>query len=227
VAPEPAEDRELSRGGRKHEVILAAARDLFLQNGYLGVSMDEVVAKARVSKQTLYKHFGDKSSLFLEVLLGDMAAADAQVAALAEVVPDSDNLQEDLTAFARAYIVSVMRPHLMRIRRVVIAEAERFPDLAEAWYRNGPERAYATFTQWFTRLHERGLLRTPDPGLAAQHFNWLVLSIPLNEAMSRPIADSPADPRDLHRYADEGVRVFLAAYRTSAPGHLPREGETA
>lgn len=65
---------------------------------------------------------------------------------------------------------------------------------------------------WFTTLHARGLLRTPDSMLAAQHFNWLVLSIPLNAAMSAPILDTPPDPGVLHRYADEGVRVFLAAY---------------
>jgi len=40
----------------------------------------------------------------------------------------------------------------------------------------------------------------------------LVLSIPLNAAMAAPILDTAPDPGVLHRYADEGVRVFLAAY---------------
>ncbi len=192
--------------------ILDAARDVFLHNGYVGASTDEIVAAAHVSKQTLYRHFGDKSSLFMEVLLHDMAAADAQVVALADAIPESDNLRQDLTAFARAYIVSVMRPHLMRIRRVVIGEAERFPELAQAWYANGPEAAYAMFAGWFARLHDRGAMTVPDPRLAAQQFNWLVLSIPINEAMSGPISDVPFPEQVLHRYADEGVRVFLAAY---------------
>ncbi len=53
-----------------------------------------------------------------------------------------------------------------------------------------------------------------DPLLAAQHFNWLILSVPLNKAMFH---GSGADftPGELERYADEGVRVFLAAYGTS------------
>ena len=50
-----------------------------------------------------------------------------------------------------------------------------------------------------------------DPLLAAQHFNWLVLSIPLNHAMFHPI-DTQLTPRQLRRYADDAVRVFLAAY---------------
>lgn len=71
-------------------------------------------------------------------------------------------------------------------------------------------------------MARRGLLRLDDPLLAAQHFNWLVLSIPLNAAMFRP-ADPPAPAEDLQRYADEAVRIFLAAYsddpdRTSSAG---------
>lgn len=46
--------------------------------------------------------------------------------------------------------------------------------------------------------------------LAAQTFNWLVLSTPLNEAMA--LGPSGPAAADLDRYADEAVRVFLAAY---------------
>jgi TetR/AcrR family transcriptional repressor of mexJK operon len=41
-------------------------------------------------------------------------------------------------------------------------------------------------------------------------FNWMVLSIPLNRAMFSPAPDF--DGTELERYADEAVRVFLAAY---------------
>lgn len=98
------------------------------------------------------------------------------------------------------------------MRRVVIGEADRFPELAHAWYASGPEAAYTRFARWFRALDQRGLLRVDDPLLAAQHFNWLILSIPLNKAMSCPLAAPLFDQRELERYADEGVRVFLAAY---------------
>jgi AcrR family transcriptional regulator len=201
-----------SRSAQKRRAILDAARELFLQHGYLGTSMDDVAAVARVSKQTVYKHFGDKRTMFIELLTGDMSGADAKVAALAEAVPDSQNLEADLRAFARAYLAAVLRPHLMRLRRLVIGEAERFPELAAAWYTAGPAHAYRLFAQWFEVLDRRGLLHAPDPALAAENFNWLILSVPLNEAMARPIDDAPVSEAYLHRYADEGVRVFMAAY---------------
>lgn len=213
------EEPEPSRSARKRVAILNAARDLFLQHGYLGTSMDDVAAEAKVSKQTVYKHFGDKRRMFLELLTGDMDGADATVALLARAVPDSEDLETDLRAFARAYLSAVLRPHLMRLRRLVIGEAERFPELAAAWYANGPARAYAMFADWFEVLSQRGLLRVEDPFLAAEYFNWLILSVPLNEAMARPIDDSAASEQYVHRYADEGVRVFLAAY--GAPADPP------
>lgn len=207
-----ADSVELDRSARKRAAILGAARELFLRQGYLGTSMDEVAAAAKVSKQTVYKNFGDKRRLFVELLTGDMDRADATVAALAQAIPDTQNLPADLRAFARAYLSAVTQPHLIRLRRVVIGEAERFPELAAAWYAHGPAQAYAMFTRWFRTLDERGLLRIDDPVLAAQNFNWLILSVPLNQAMAHPIEDVRATETELHRYADEGVRVFLAAY---------------
>lgn len=200
------------RSAGKRSAILDAARELFLQHGYVGTSMDDVAARARVSKQTVYKHFGDKRRMFVDLLTGDMGGADAAVAALAEVIPTSDDLATDLRVYARAYLVSVMAPHLMRLRRVVIGEAERFPEIAQAWYDSGPARAYSLFAGWFAALDRRGLLRVDDPLLAAQQFNWLILSVPLNEAMAGPASKAALAEADLHRYADEGVRVFLAAY---------------
>ena len=47
--------------------------------------------------------------------------------------------------------------------------------------------------------------------LAAAQFNWLIMSAPLNQAMLLG-DDDPPDPAELDRYADDGVRTFLAAY---------------
>jgi AcrR family transcriptional regulator len=195
----------------KHEAILEAARGVFLERGYAGASMDEVAAIAAVSKQTIYKHFGDKERLFTEVVTGDVDDAEQHTQDLVDALATSEDLRADLTAFARAHVVDVLAPHLVRLRRVVIAEADRFPALARHWYEAGPAKGHATLAERFGALAERGLLRMDDPVLAAQHFNWLVLSIPLNEAM---FLDRRPTEAELHRYADEGVRVFLAAYGT-------------
>ncbi|WP_375546510.1 TetR/AcrR family transcriptional regulator C-terminal domain-containing protein [Actinophytocola gossypii] len=103
----------------------------------------------------------------------------------------TDDLEHDLRQFARRHIDEVTQPHLIQLRRIIIAEADRFPNLAKTWFTNGPERAHATLATQFQELERRGLLTVPDPVLAAQYFNWLVLSIPLNKAMFHPDHKSP------------------------------------
>jgi TetR/AcrR family transcriptional regulator, mexJK operon transcriptional repressor len=203
------ETAELGRSARKRQAILEAARALFLRNGYAGTSMDDVAARAAVSKQTVYKHFLDKEHLFTAIITGDIADTEGLTRSLGDALPETQDLERDLREFARRHVVEVMAPHLVRMRRILIGEADRFPELAAAWYARGPERARATFAGWFTRLAERGLLHVPDPLLAAEHFNWLILSIPMNRAMFSGV-EEPAER--LEYYADEAVRVFLAAY---------------
>ncbi len=191
-----------------------AAQAVFLRKGYDGATMDEVAALAAVSKQTVYKHFADKRRLFTAIITGEISATETLTHRTVAALSDSDDLGKDLRQFAREHISDVTQPHLIALRRIVIAEAEQFPELARAWYASGPERAHATLADQFRVLARRGLLRVDDPLLAAQHFNWLILAIPLNEAMFLG-DDSGFTPEKLERYADEGVRVFLAAYATS------------
>ncbi len=101
----------------------------------------------------------------------------------------------------------------------MIGEAARFPELGRTFYEQGPGRTIAALRVAFERLAERGVLRLDDALLAAAHFNWLIMSIPLNQAMFWG-DDEPSTPAELDRYVDAGVRVFLAAYGKE-PGVKP------
>jgi len=118
------------RSDRKRRVILEAATDLFLRNGYLGTSMDEVASVAGVSKQTVYKHFSDKEGLFQELVLATIDQVGEPFYEALPSLEDTDDVEEDLRALARGLIRIVMRPRLLQLRRLVIAEAGRFPELS-------------------------------------------------------------------------------------------------
>jgi TetR/AcrR family transcriptional regulator, mexJK operon transcriptional repressor len=201
----------VGRSARKRQAVLHSARQLFLEKGYAGTSMDEVAALAEVSKVTIYKHFSDKHSLFVAVVTEAIDDAKAGSQTLVDQLGSSTDVERDLRDFARRHVALVTQPHLIQMRRMIIAEAHRFPGLAKAWHRIGPERAHATLASQIDRLVARGLLDAPDPLLAAQLLNYLILSVPLNEAMFTG-RDKPYTRRYLNRYADEAVRVFLAAY---------------
>jgi AcrR family transcriptional regulator len=203
----------VGRSAQKRRAILSAAREVFLKHGYLGASMDEVAALAEVSKVTVYKHFSDKHSLFVAVVTAAIEEAEATSRSLVDNLGKSMDVEQDLRTFARRHVTVVTQPHLIQMRRVVIAESTRFPELARTWHHTGPERGHTRLAEQIEQLAQRGLLQVRDPLLAAQHLNYLILSIPLNEAMFAG-PDRPYSRRQLHRYADEAVRVFMAAYRT-------------
>ena len=181
----------------------------FLRNGYLGTTMDEIAAVAAVSKQTVYKHFEIKQRLFFEIVI--TAVDEVSDPNYAEVLglKDTGDLAADLTDLARRQLARVMQPRLLQLRRLVIAEAGRFPDWAKSStsaVRDGRSR------RWLPRSRARGArsAATGRPVAGGAHFNWLIMSIPLNEAML--LGRDSAAPAALDRYAHAGVKVFLDAY---------------
>ena len=81
------------RAEGKRQVILDAATMVFSEKGFVGANLDEVVAAASVSKQTLYKHFTDKVGLFREIVLEIGNQVDGQLLDLPE--PDAIEDVED------------------------------------------------------------------------------------------------------------------------------------
>lgn len=202
----------MSRRASKTDAILDAARSLFLSNGYVGTSMDAVATVSAVSKQTVYNNFGDKRSLFEELLTRDMSRADVDVERLIARGVGRESLEEDLVEIATLYLRGVLQPDLLRLRRLVIGEAERFPELAASWYKNGPEQAYDMFSGLFRELTVRGDLRVDEPRVAAEQFNWLVLAVPLNRAMAYVDEKMPPADAELEALARSAVNMFLAVY---------------
>ena len=195
----------------KRRAILDAATTVFLRKGYLGTSMDEIAALAAVSKQTVYKHFADKERLFAEIVTSTVDEAGDRVYDEVLNLVDSGDVEADLRDLARRQLAAVMQPRLLALRRLVIGEAGRFPDLGRTFYERGPGRTIAAVAEAFERLAARGALHLDDPLLAAQHFNWLIMSFPINRAMLLGDEGLPA-AGELDEYADAGVRAFLAAY---------------
>jgi TetR/AcrR family transcriptional regulator, mexJK operon transcriptional repressor len=202
------------RSARKHRAILEAATTVFLNNGYPGTSMDEIAALARVSKQTVYKHFADKERLFVEIVINTVNEISDPVYEEVLNLADTGDIEADLRDLARRLLKGVMQPRLLQLRRLVIGEASRFPALGQTFYERGPGRTIAALAASFERLGARGVLRLEDPELAAIHFNWLIMSAPLNQAMLLG-SDEPLAPANLKRHANSAVRVFLAAYRNN------------
>ena len=218
----PAPRRSSTRNGRregarrsphKRRAILDAATDVFLGCGYLGTSMDEVAARSAVSKQTVYQHFAKKEALFVEIVTSMTDEAGDEVLNAVPVLAGGRDVEAYLRNYALQQLTVVLTPRLMQLRRLVIGEVGRFPELARVLNERGPQRAITALAAIFEALADRGLLAIDDPLLAASQFNWLVMAAPLNQAMLLGDSAIPKPPA-LRRHASDSVRVFLAAYGT-------------
>jgi TetR/AcrR family transcriptional repressor of mexJK operon len=201
----------LGRAKQKRHAVLQSAEELFLNRGFNGTSMDEVAVHAGVSKQTVYNQFANKASLFVEVVQWMTAQGAKRVQTDMHEPETLAQVAKELSAHAERLLTIVMTPKLLRLRRLVIAEADRFPELGRALYDGGPGRAIAGLAVNLQRWADRGLLSIGDAKVAATQFNWLVMGEPINQAMFR--ADYVMSKAGRVRHIEPAVRVFIAAYQ--------------
>ncbi|MDQ1292817.1 MAG: hypothetical protein QG608_697 [Actinomycetota bacterium] len=205
--------RPARRGGalqRSDGRILAAARELFLADGYAGVNLDRVAAAAGVSRQTVYNRFGSKEAVLratLERHWARLGTGELGAVAAADVADPRPFLRR----LAMALIDFVEGTDQIAMIRLVIAESDRLPWIAEEFYRAGKEPLLRVIADRLARLTDRGALSCPDPVLAAHQFLGL-----LQEYVIWPRVmgiEAFADPRpSLDRVVDETIGTFLCRY---------------
>jgi TetR/AcrR family transcriptional regulator, mexJK operon transcriptional repressor len=199
--------RASSFSDRKRESVLAAAKRSFLARGFAATNLDAVAQAAGVSKMTIYSHFGSKENLFMRVLARVIADHSTGGPALDADVEPSE-LQESLTAIAVDLIETVQDPEVAGLRRVLVAEQPRQPELASAWRRSAVLATVDELAEYFTSLQRRDLLAGIDPSLLATQFLWMLIGDPLDVALLDP-GTTRTTPR---AQATHAVRTLLAAY---------------
>lgn len=209
-SPQPVSTRSLA----KRDDILTAALDVFAHHGFVGASTDMIAARAAISKQTLYKLFGDKHGVFDALIRQACEAVVDPFADLVGTMSEAGTADVAVAALAEQFVGGILNPRVQRLRRLVIAEALRFPDLGLVYWEQGFGRTLDSLAQCLAVLHDRGLLRIEDPHRAAQHLAGLLLWIPSNRAMFDVEAAAPTRA-EIEALITDGVAVFVGGY---APG---------
>jgi TetR/AcrR family transcriptional repressor of mexJK operon len=208
------------RAGGKRGAIVRAATELFLSQGYQATSTEQIAAAAAVSKQTVYNQFADKQALFAEIILGVAATADAFLEELAgafDGIAGPADVAVVLRAVARRYLAVVGHSQVLALRRLVISEVARFPDLAATYYERTPSRVLSALADHLGALGRRGLLAVGDPAEAADDLAFLLVGRVLDEGMFRT-DHAPLDEAAAGGRADPAVDVFLAAHPVVGEG---------
>ena len=208
-----------TRTARKRRAILNAATTLFLRDGYQATSMDQIAAGAAVSKQTVYKQFADKQSLFREIVTDTVAEVADPVAQQVASLRDSSDLEADLRDVAHTLLAQVTQPRVMQLRRLVIAEAGRFPDLGlpVLRLRSRPHHRCAGH-----RLSGPGSSRGPAGRRLADGRRALQLAGHVDpaqpgDALRRHRTARPCQPQPLRRRRNPGIPGRVRPELTSPP----------
>ncbi|MCF4165468.1 TetR/AcrR family transcriptional regulator [Zavarzinia compransoris] len=159
----------LSPRARKPAQILAAARRLFLAQGYAGTSMDAVAAAAPVSKRTLYQHFPSKEALFGAVVLQVWQGLTAEDAA-----PRGDEPRQALRDYSHRLMAHWDNPDVIGFLRLIMAEGPSSPEMTAAYYARGKAPAVAALAAYLRPLAAAGRLSTGDAELAAVQFLGMI-----------------------------------------------------
>ena len=191
----------------KRAAILAAAKRLFVQQGFEGVSMDQIAGEAGVSKLTVYSHFGDKEGLFAEAVRA--YCKDNMPTALFEPEPDVP-LRERLSEIGRAFFAMIMTPEAIAGHRILCTPQLASSELSTMFFEAGPQRVQRSFTALLERRIAAGELDIEDPVRAAGHFFTLLKGEPHAQAVFGYCCSGSPDTPDAH--IASVVDMFLRAY---------------
>lgn len=187
---------------RKSEAILDAAADLFIEKG-AAVSMEAIARRAGVSKQTLYNRYGSK------VDIGRAVAERRSDLITAPLRAGGDPLTV-LTALAEVMLTRLRPPDGRNSMRGVALMSPQAPDLARAVYQSGPGESLRRLSLWLAEQDRLGVIRVPDPDLAAEMFGGMttgyghlraILGVETDEAMDIPVRARETAERFLRAFA--------------------------
>ncbi|ANC92946.1 TetR/AcrR family transcriptional regulator [Azospirillum humicireducens] len=209
-----------ARGHARCRALLDAAAALFVEKGYAGTSLSDILRVAGGSRTTLYAHFGDKDGLFrammdeycarvLDGMAPDTLAFDGPTGSVSEQSVDPE---ERLVRIALHIMHALTEQQTTAILRTLISEGARIPDLAETFVRVGPERIRDRMAGCLRELAAAGRIRVADADVAAQSFCGMVTGNLLMERLILP--DRPVDMPAVEAYVRASVSLFL---RGTAP----------
>src|SRR5579862_3274783 len=126
-----AEPRWRRRKQARPAEIIAAALQVFAERGFAAARLDDIAARAGVSKAALYLYFDTKEALFRAVVTEAVAPNLAPVQAAAE---SFDGRFEDLVGFLVPILGRIAAGTAMGgVVKMVIGESRNFPELARVW----------------------------------------------------------------------------------------------
>ncbi|MEI2302121.1 TetR/AcrR family transcriptional regulator [Ensifer sp. MJa1] len=186
-------------------VIILSAERQFCDLGYEAANINVIARNSGVSTKTLYRLFPTKADLFERVI--SLRIAEFVLEADEENL-DAVDVKTALVRLLAAYGHLVLSVDTIAIIRLVLAEAERFPEIAATFWEQAIERTNATLERWLKKQVVQGRLVVADPHMAADMLRGMMAMEPQRAVMMRRVAS--IDETTIATRAESCAEIFLA-----------------
>lgn len=205
-APSPSR-REANREARR-DAILDVAAGWFLEHGYAGTAMSAIAGALGGSKGTLWNYFPSKEKLFAAVIERVSESFRAQ---LLEILnPADDHVEETLRRYAREFLTKVTSPPAVALHRLVVGEANRFPEMGRIFFDHAPRLTQAVLADYLAAAMDKRQLRRDDPLCAAQNLSGLCMA-GCHQRLMMGVIDE-ADAAMIEADVERAVPAFMRSY---------------
>jgi TetR/AcrR family transcriptional repressor of mexJK operon len=204
-------DIPFTGGGReaKRDAILEAARKVFMEVGFGAASMDSIANEAKVSKQTVYNHFGSKEDLFAAMI---RYWVEQKLIAFNEAAK-SGKPDDTLRAVAHQFLDHGAAEQRVAMYRILMGEAPRFPELGEIFYKAGPAVVRKFLADYLAEQDARGTLRVENPQLTSEQFFGMLNGCQFKAQLG---IERLPDKRAIDAYIEHAVMLIMRACAVSA-----------
>jgi len=187
--------------------VLKAAWQLFVENGYIGTSMDDVAAAVGVSKPTVYEAYRNKQHLFEAVI--DMVTEEFDPAATQQIADYQGPMAALFQAIPAAVKVFIRQQRRTDLVRVLISEGRRMPFLVAKYREALWERELGAWAKLLGRAMDRGEFRHMDPMVAAR----ICAAPAINIMIERIVYGDQTVPEEIvDAFIDEAFAGISRAY---------------
>lgn len=201
-----------THGGRDRRAqILQAAAEVFVRDGFARASVDAIAAEAKVAKQTLYNHFGDRDSLVAEVVAAAMDPLAGQFDMLVRetiAAHDGTDLPAQFRDFGRRW-VRLMLGDTAALRRRILAEAPLEESLGRVLHGLDRDAGIRAVAEQLALLGRAGHLDVDDTEAAARQLRALLIG---EAQLETTLGQVPLDEAGIDAVVERGISMFMRAY---------------
>jgi AcrR family transcriptional regulator len=145
-------------------IIYAAARHQFAEQGFSATSMETIARRAGVSTKTVYRLIDNKGVLFEQMVTERI---DRFVSAVNLGACEHRDIEVALGDALMVCGELVLDKEVIALQRMIIAESDAFPEMAETFYKNAMRRTVGALAEWLKLQQARGLITIDDADEAA------------------------------------------------------------